>query len=939
MAEKTKELEFFHEIEEKWQKRWAEDKVFESELEEKDKFFLTFPYPYINAYPHIGHLYTLIRVDAFARYKRSKGYNVLFPQGWHVTGSPIISAAKRVKEREEKQLKMMRDMGIPEKEISNFEDPEYWVTFFRPKFKECWSEMGASVDWRREFITTSLNPHYDKFIRWQFNKLKEGNFVIKGKFPVVWDPKENVAVGDHDRVEGEGEVPQEYVLLRFSVDDYYLVAATLRPETMYGQTNLWVNPEIEYVKAKVNYENWIVSKECAEKLKQQDHEVEITSRCMGSELIGKMAKAPVAEKEIPVLPASFPAADKGTGIVTSVPSDAPDDYMGLVELQNNPEELEKYGVNKTLAEVEPIPIIRSSDLGDVAAKKAVEDFRIKSISERDKLEKAKKEVYKKGFYEGEMLVGDYKGEKVEFAKDKIKKDLVQKGEALLFYELTGRVVSRNLSECIVKIVSNQWFLNYADPEWKKLAHKCLDNMTLYPEKARQQFNYVIDWLHEWACTREEGLGTRLPWDENWLIESLSDSTIYMAYYTIAHRITNVDAEKLDDNFFDYVFLGKDTELQVEKSFADELRKEFNYWYPVDFRNSGKDLIQNHLTFFIFNHTAIFSEDKWPTGIGVNGWVTVDGEKMSKSKGNVIPIKKIVRDLGPDVPRITILSGGEELDDPNWDTSFANNMVPKLFNWFNLVTEDIQTRDEHKEIDDWMQARLNEIIKNATEAMDKTLFRTAFQAIFFELSKYIRWYLKRSNNIPNKKVWQNVIESQAVMLQPFSPHITEEAWEKLGKKDFISVAKWPEFDDTKIKRDTEWVITELINDINTAKRLAKLDKISKIKVILPNSWKYELFDMLSEKLRQKNNPKDVIQDIMSTELKQYGKEIMKIVPKIIKSGAVPPYFEKNEEKKVIEQAKEFLQTEFSAEFELLDADNSDEKKAGQALPGKPAILLE
>ena len=79
-------------IQEKWQKKWEDARIFQPEVDSRDKFFLTFPYPYINADPHIGHLYTLLRVDVFARYKRSLGLNVLFPQGWHATGSPILNA-------------------------------------------------------------------------------------------------------------------------------------------------------------------------------------------------------------------------------------------------------------------------------------------------------------------------------------------------------------------------------------------------------------------------------------------------------------------------------------------------------------------------------------------------------------------------------------------------------------------------------------------------------------------------------------------------------------------------------------------------------------------------------------------------------------------------------------------------------------------------------
>jgi len=113
----------------KWQEAWEKEKVFEANPDGRPKFFVTFPYPYINAYQHIGHLFTLMRVEAFARYKRHRGFNVLFPQGWHATGSPIVNAARRVKEREAKQVKIMHDMGFSESDLHRFEKPEFWVEF------------------------------------------------------------------------------------------------------------------------------------------------------------------------------------------------------------------------------------------------------------------------------------------------------------------------------------------------------------------------------------------------------------------------------------------------------------------------------------------------------------------------------------------------------------------------------------------------------------------------------------------------------------------------------------------------------------------------------------------------------------------------------------------------------------------------------------------
>jgi len=942
-----------HKIEKKWQKKWEQAKIFEANPDERPKFFATFPYPYINAYQHIGHFFTLMRVDTFARYKRHKGFNVLFPQGWHATGSPIVNAAKRVKDREKKQIKIMHDMGFTDEEIPKFEKPEYWVEFFVPKFEKDYKSVGMSVDWRRSFYTTSLNPYYDKFIRWQFRKLKEKGYVIQGKFPVVWDPKEKCPVGDHARVEGEGETPQEFTLIKmkFENSDEFIVVATLRPETQFGQTNVWIGADIEYVKAKINSNNvkdeiWVMSEQCANKLKEQDKKVEIIGKIKGRDLIGKKCYAYKVEKYIPILPSDFCDPNKGSGIVTSVPSDAPDDYMGLVDLQNDPELVKSYGLDpKEIKKIKVIPIIVTPGLGDTPGVKVCNELKIKNQNDRKKLEKAKKLVYKKGFYEGKMNKNcrPYAGMPVQVAKEKIKEELIKEGKADILYELTGKVVSRTLTECIVKIVDDQWFLNYNDPEWKKLAHKCVSKMNFFPEKARVQFEYVIDWLHEWACTREEGLGTKLPWDEKWLIESLSDSTIYMAYYTIAHLIKKVPIEKINDAFFDYIFLNQGDKPNVAN--IDEMKANFEYFYPVDFRNSGKDLIQNHLTFYIFNHVAIFPEKYWPKSIGANGWVTIDGQKMSKSLGNMIPVREMVKRFTADASRLTTLNGGEEMDDPNWDTEFAKSMVPKLSSFHDFCKENCgkYKRGGFKQIDAWFESELNRIIKTATEAMELTLFRTAIQNIYFDMQRIVKYYLKRTRNDPNKNLMNKFIETQLIMLAPFTPHICEEIWEAIGKEGFISTVKWPDYDESKINEELnvkEQYLEQVISDIRTVKQLAKLDKIKKIKIFVSDSWKYQMFDIIAEELKNENRDfKSIFNKIISNDdLKVHGKEISKMLPMLLKKG-LPEYLSVDDECNLLNDSTDIIKGEFSAELEIIKAQDSKEPKAKQAMPSKPAILLE
>ena len=944
-------------IEKKWQKKWQDAKVFEADAKSgKKKFFCTFPYPYINAFPHIGHLYTIMRVEALARYKKLQGYNVLFPQGWHATGSPIIAAAKRVKEREPKQVKIMTDMGIGEKDLTAFEDPKYWITYFAPEFKKDFTQIGLAIDWRRNFYTTSLNPHYNAFIEWQFRKLKEKKYVLKGEFPVVWCPKCKNAVSDHSRSKGEGETTQEFILVKHKLDKDYLVSATLRIETILGTTNLWVNPNITYVHAKVNNEMWIISKEAANKLAEQQRNVEVTGTISGKELIGKKVEE-FNGKQIFILPATFCTPDKGMGIVHSVPSDSPDDWIALRDLQEDYKRCEEYGLNyNEIENIRAIPVLDTPDYGDMPAMKLCEEFDINSQKDEKKLIEARKAIYKKSFYQSTMngLYRKFYGKKLEGmkvteAKEIIKKELLKKGFEL-FYELTGPVVCRCLTPCVPKIVSDQWFIAYGDEEWKLQSHKCLNEMKLYPNTVRQQFDYVIDWLHNWACTRKEGLGTPLPWDKEWLIESLSDSTIYMAYYTIAHLVKEIPAEKIDDALFDYVFLSKGTPAEIAKKYwisettLKQMHDEFDYWYPLDFRNSGKDLIQNHLTFFIFNHVAIFPKEKWPQGIGINGWVTVDGEKMSKSLGNMIPLREMSEKFSVDAARFTILSGGEGLDDPNWNSMFATAFKQKIQSFYEFsISSYNQGRDTHSAIDAWMESQLNEIIEKATFAMEETQFRTATQLIFFELQNVLKWYLKRCHGAPNKKLINTIIETQVVLLSPFTPHICEEIWEKIGKKDFICNAQWPQTNKNKIRPELdvqEDIIRTVLTDITHVLKLIN-KKPTTITLFISLSWKYVLFEKLKVMIQETKNPKIIMQQLMADkDMKQYGNDIATFVPKLVTSGKISaPLKSDEEELHVLHSGKSFLEKEFQCTVEIIKAVNAGHQKALQATPGRPAILIE
>ncbi len=426
---------------------------------------------------------------------------------------------------------------------------------------------------------------------------------------------------------------------------------------MYGQTNCWVRPDMKYVAYKVTKsgkeEVFVSTARAARNMSYQEFtagegKVDIVAELTGQDIMGIGLKAPLATfDKIYTLPMLTIKEDKGTGVVTSVPSDAPDDYAALRDLKNKQPFREKYGItDEMVLPFDPVPIIEIPGYGDLSAVVACDKLKVQSQNDRDKLAEAKEMVYLKGFYEGKMLVGDYKGKSVQEAKPLLKNDMIGRGEAVLYMEPEKQIISRSGDECVVALC-NQWYLEYGEPKWRALTTKCLDNVECYHDEVRKNFLATLDWMKEHACSRTYGLGTRLPWDESWLIESLSDSTIYHAYYTVAHFLQGDDFRGVKDGsnalgikpqdmtpeVWDYIFF-KDAKkpaksaISVEK--LDKMRNEFNHWYPVDLRVSGKDLIPNHLTYYMYNHTAMWpdSPDLWPTGIRGNGHLLLNGEKVS-----------------------------------------------------------------------------------------------------------------------------------------------------------------------------------------------------------------------------------------------------------------------------------------------------------------------
>ena len=954
-------------IEEKWQKKWEAARVFEADPDPKrEKLLVTFPYPYMNGPLHVGHTFTATRVDVYARFKRMQGYNVLWPWAWHWTGQPLLGASERVAKGDEAYIRVLREVdGVPEEELKKFVDPFYMAQYYTDEGRKIVKRIGFSVDWRREF--TTVMPTYQRFITWQYLNLHEKGYVTRGTHPVVWCPKDQSPTGDHDRQVGEGVTPEEYTLIKYKLDEKtFLPAATFRPETIFGVTNMWINPDADYAEANVNGEKWIISQEAAEKLKEQERKVEVKRVFKGRELIGKNFTNPVTGKQFPILPGWFVDPKTATGVVYSVPAHAPYDWLALKDLQEKPEVLGEFGVDAEMVKaIKPISLIKVEGYGEFPAVEIVEEMGIRDQHD-PRADEATKALYKKEFHGGVLKAncGVYAGKTVREAKEVLIQDFNRQGYVDSMYDLPEPVVCRCMTPCIVKVLSDQWFLNYSDADWKAQAKEVVAQMQIYPEAARQYFLTVIDWLKEWACARTTGFGTPLPWGNGWIVETLSDSTIYMAFYTINKYINEygIGPEALTREVFDYIFYGKGEaqpicqDSEIPADILEAMRQEFLYWYPFDLRVSAKELVPNHLTFCIFHHAALFPREQWPRAMGVNGMLMIEGKQMHKSKGNFVTMKNAVDKYGADATRCALLLGAEGMDDPDWRGENAADIQSKLESLHHLALDIIEKAksDEAGHMEKWLLSKMQQRIGEVTRNLDELKTRTSLEIALFEVWNDFRWYARRKGETQEEAV-QEALEVWLRLLAPFAPHICEELWSAAGKENFISLADWPKVDEGKVDvlaEERETLLTELIDDTLNVLRATKISPTS-VCYYTASGWKWRVYRSILEKSVQGDvKVNEVMKELAAdASLRPNMKAVASFVPKLLKTLSKMPNERKTrlakieiaDEKEFIESALSFLEERFNAKVAVYVEDDQarfdPKQRAALAIPGQPAIYIE
>lgn len=958
----------FKAVEQKWSRKWEEARIFESEPNAQEKFFILFAYPGISGFLHVGHMRGFTYADIIARYKRMLGYNVLFPAGFHATGLPSVSFAKKVERKDKETIEMLRAQNTDEKTISQLTNPEFVVNYFSNIYAErYWKRFGLSIDYRR--CMTTISEGYRKFIQWQFMKLSQKKLLLQKEHyapfctncgPIAVDPSEtDISSG------GTAEI-LEYTLLPFKTDDFVLPAATLRPETIFGVTNLWLNPNADYVEAKYKNKILILSAKAAEKISLQK-EIEILNKHKGSDLVGKICIAPVTNKEIKIFPSDFVDPNMATGVVMSVPAHAPYDYIALEELKKD----DVWG--KDAKNIKPISIIKTVEKKQEETRHDVDEtvshfpeskysaieiskqLGITSIRETEKLNEATNIVYKKEFHSGVLKdnCGFYSGMRVADAKQKLQDDFFKNGVADIMLEFSETVVCRCGRTVFVKKIPDQWFIKYSDAVLKEKSKNHVKRMFIRPTEYQSEMTHILDWYGDRACIRQGSwLGTEFPFKKNWVIEPISDSTIYPAYYIISKYINSreLKLEDMDDAFFDYVFLNKG--MKNRSKIAEKIREEFSYWYPPDINLGGKEHKTVHFPVFLMNHVALLPEKYFPKGIFVHWWVTQKKGKISKSKGGAEPIGEAADKYTVDCMRLYYAHVSSSNVDMEWDSETVLNYRTRVEKIYSLIDElgGMGEKEAEKLINRWLESKFHGRISNIMHLMDAYDLRATANEIYFEFYNDIKWYLRRGGR--NKTLLSKIIPEWLKLMSPFTPFIAEELWEIIGNKGFVCSEKYPTTDIKKIDiraENEEELIKNTISDISEILKVTEM-KPKAIFIYTAENFKMSIYQKALEKAKAGCFDISILMhEIMKEkDMKKKANEVKQACLKIVENlrRKTPDEIASLaiiDEKSVLRSESEFIKKTFNVE--KIEVYTTDEKpydpknKAKQAVPFRPAIYIE
>lgn len=782
----------FKEIESKWQKIWEENRVFKAKNDYNlPKYYplVEFPYPSGKGL-HVGHPRPYTALDIVARKRRLEGYNVLYTIGWDAFGLPAENFA-----------------------IKNKIHPAIVTKDNIKKFKAQLKSLGLSFDWSREIDTTS--PEYYKWTQWIFLKLFEKNLAYKKEMNVNWCTSCKVVLANEEVVGGVCERCGGEVV-RKEKKQWMLKI------TDYAQKLLDGLDKVDYPKKiKLSQQNWI----------------------------GKSTGASVFfDLNLEYKNLEYKNLEYKIEVYTT----RPDTLFGVTHLVLAPEhELIKKLANN-ISNIDEIKkycdqSAKKSDFERLELNKEKTGVKIEGIKAINPVNNKKIDIYISDY----VLVSYGSGAIMAVpAHDQRDWEFAKKYNIKILEVVSGGDIKKQaFSED--GVIINSEFLNGLSIDEAKT--KMIDWLEKN-KKGNKKTNFKLrDWVFSrqryWGepipiihCEKcgmvpvpQDKLPLELPDVDNYTPTDDGQSPLAMIkdWVNVKCPVCGADAKRETDTMPQWAgsswyflrYCDPDNNQEIAS------KEALNYWLPVDWYNGGMEHTTLHLLYsrfwykFLYDIGLVPTDEPYSRRTSHGLILGSNGEKMSKSKGNVVNPDDIINQYGADTMRLYEMFIGDFEQSAPWNSDSikgCKRFLDKVWGLQNLLSKSSKSKQE--DFSSELESSFNKTIKKITEDIENLKFNTAIAALMSLLNQI--------NNI--KSINQKELKIYLILLNPFAPHITEEIWGNCGFEGYITDQKWPDFDESKCKNDVVQIAIQINGKIKARIDINKdLDKSEVIKIAKEN----------------------------------------------------------------------------------------------------------
>jgi len=783
--------------------------------------------PTANAPPGLHHLEVRTFKDIICKFKFMKGYSVPRKGGWDCHGLPVeVQVEKKLGLNSKKEiLSYGEEKFITQCEKSVFSNIEEW--------NKSTEELAYWIDLENPYRT--LDNDYVESVWWSLKELYKKNLLYEGYKVVPFCPRCETPLSSHEVAQGYKDVKEESVFIAFKIrgkENEYILAWTTTPWTLPGNIGLAVNPKFDYVKVELeDGDNLILGKEKLDLIKGK---YKIVEEIKGKDLVGLEYEPLYKIKELEnensykVIPANFVTMEDGTSIVHTAVMYGEEDYN--LGKQFNLPEVHTVGQDGRFLDIVP-----------------------------------------------KFLVG----RKIKEAEEDIKNDLKKRHLLFKIERITHSYpFCWRCSSPLMYYAINSWFI--AASKMKKKMSELNKKINWKPKHIQKgRFGMWLENLKDWNLSRFKFWGTPLPiWrcscGKEKIIGSVEElkkeSNKKFEKYEL-HRpwIDKIkikcdcgkEMERIQDVIDCWYDSGSATFAQFHYPF--ENKKEFEKRFPYDFISEAIDQTRGWFYTLHAISTMLFGKVAYKNVICAGHILDEKGEKMSKSKGNILSPRKMFDSVGVDAVRLQMC-----MNDPGNSKRFSIEMIKEsvlpflnvLYNCKTYYSQLEKKKIEEKIEDKWINSKLNSLIEEATKDLEEYNLEKAIQKIMEfvvnDLSRtYIRFTRERNDT---KETLGKVLKTVSLLLAPYAPYVSEWIYQDFEKGKSVHLSSWPKFDNKKINKKLEEDFSKVLQIIEVGLKERDISQIGlkwPLSLAQVNSgFEIKLNNELKEIIKQQLNIKEI-----------------------------------------------------------------------------------